>query len=427
MKVMLIGSGGREHCIAWKLKQNPEVKELYCVPGNGGMSSLGVCITLNTLPEMVQFAKEKGIDLTLVGPEAPLASGIVDLFKAEGLTIIGPNQKAARLESSKVYAKQFMKRFGIPTAQFEVFDRPEAAIAYLKAGLKFPLVIKADGLAAGKGVFIVEDEEEGEDVISELMVDKIFGNAGNQIIVEECLEGEEATIMFLFDGKSCCILPSSQDHKRVGDSDVGPNTGGMGAYSPAPLITNHLLPKIEKSVIHPFIEGIQQENLDYHGIVYLGLMITHHSEINVLEFNVRLGDPETQVVLPRIKNDWLDLNWALGQGLLSEVKLEVYTQPLLGVVLTSRGYPGNFEVGKKIEGLEDFPNEPHGKVLVFHAGTQRKSNQIYTSGGRVLNVCAFGDTLKDAAYNAYLAVGKIYFENMYYRQDIGYRAFRREE
>jgi len=427
MKVMLIGSGGREHCIAWKLKQNPEVKELYCVPGNGGMSSLGVCITLNTIPEMIQFAKEKGIDLTLVGPEAPLASGIVDLFKAEGLTIIGPNQKAARLESSKVYAKQFMKRFGIPTAQFEVFDRPDAAIAYLKAGLKFPLVIKADGLAAGKGVFIVEDEEEGEDVISELMVDKIFGNAGNQIIVEECLEGEEATIMFLFDGKSCCILPSSQDHKRVGDSDVGPNTGGMGAYSPAPLITNHILPKIEKSVIYPFIEGIQQENLDYRGIVYLGLMITHHSEINVLEFNVRLGDPETQVVLPRIKNDWLDLNWALGQGLLSEVKLEVYTQPLLGVVLTSRGYPGNFEIGKKIEGLEDFPNEPQGKVLVFHAGTQRKSNQIYTSGGRVLNVCAFGDTLKDAAYNAYLAVGKIYFENMYYRQDIGYRAFRREE
>ena len=427
MKVMLIGSGGREHCIAWKLKQNPEVKELYCIPGNGGMSSLGACITLDTLPEMVQFAKEKKIDLTLVGPEGPLALGVIDLFKAEGLTIIGPNQKAARLESSKVYAKQFMKRFGIPTAQFEVFDRPDAAIAYLKTGLKFPLVIKADGLAAGKGVFIVEDKEESEDVVGELMVDKIFGNAGNQIIVEECLEGEEATIMFLFDGKSCCILPSSQDHKRVGDSDVGPNTGGMGAYSPAPLITNHLLPKIEKSVIHPFIEGIQQEKLDYHGIVYLGLMITHHSEINVLEFNVRLGDPETQVVLPRIKNDWLDLNWSLAQSSLSEVKLKVDTQSLLGVVLTSRGYPGNFEIGKKIEGLEDFPNEPQGKVLVFHAGTQRKSNQIYTSGGRVLNVCAFGDTLKDAAYNAYLAVGKIYFENMYYRQDIGYRAFRREE
>jgi phosphoribosylamine--glycine ligase len=427
MKVMLIGSGGREHCIAWKVMQNPEVKELYCVPGNGGMSSLGICYTLNTLQDMVQFAKEKEISLTLIGPEAPLAKGVVDLFKTEGLAIVGPNQNAARLESSKVYAKEFMKKYKIPTAQFEVFNRFDSVISYLKSGLNFPLVIKADGLAAGKGVFIVEDEEEARDVVVDLMVGKIFGDAGNQIIIEECLEGEEATIMFLLDGKSYCVLPSSQDHKRIGDSDVGPNTGGMGAYSPAPLITDQILKKIEISIIHPFIEGIQQEKLDYRGVVYLGLMITHHSEVHVLEFNVRLGDPETQVVLPRLKNDWLDLNMALYRSSLSEVKLEVDTQNLLGVVLTSRGYPGNYEIGKKINGLEDFPNEPQGKVLVFHAGTQRRDNQILTAGGRVLNVCAFGDTLKNAAYNAYLAVGKIGFENIYYRKDIGYRAFRREE
>ncbi|HAX98203.1 MAG TPA: phosphoribosylamine--glycine ligase, partial [Candidatus Atribacteria bacterium] len=372
MKVMLIGSGGREHCIAWKVKQNPEVKELYCIPGNGGISSLGICNTLNTLQDMVRFAKEKEINLTLVGPEAPLAKGVVDLFQSEKLAIVGPNQNAARLESSKVYAKEFMKKYKIPTAQFEVFNRSDSAISYLKSGLNFPLVIKADGLAAGKGVFIVEDEVEAEDVVVDLMVNKIFGDAGNQIIVEECLEGEEATIMFLFDGKSYCILPSSQDHKRIGDSDVGPNTGGMGAYSPAPLITDQILKKIEVNIIHPFIEGIQQEKLDYRGVVYLGLMITHHSDIHVLEFNVRLGDPETQVVLPRLKNDWLDLSLALYRSSLSKVKLEVDTQKLLGVVLTSRGYPGNYEIGKRIDGLEDFPNEPQGKVLVFHAGTQIK-------------------------------------------------------
>lgn len=427
MKIMLIGSGGREHCIAWKVKQNPEVQELYCIPGNGGMSSLGVCKSLHSLHDMVQFAKEKEIDLTLVGPEAPLALGIVDLFQSEGLAIIGPNQNAARLESSKVFAKNFMKKYKIPTAQFEVFAQPDSAITYLKSGLNFPLVIKANGLASGKGVFIVEDEEEAEDIVTELMIKKIFGDAGEQIIVEECLEGEEATIMFLFDGESYCLLPSSQDHKRVGDSDVGPNTGGMGAYSPAPLISDQLLKKIEKSIIFPFIEGIQQEKLNYRGVVYLGLMITHHSDVHVLEFNVRLGDPETQVVLPRVKNDWLDLNLALYQSSLSEIRLEVDAQNLLGVVLTSRGYPGKYEIGKKINGLEDFPNDPQGKILIFHAGTQRKDNQIVTAGGRVLNVCAFGENLKKAAYNAYLAIGKICFENMYYRQDIGYRAFLREE
>jgi len=427
MKVMLIGGGGREHCLAWKIKQNPTVKELFCVPGNGGMGSLGRCIPLESIQDIVRFASEKEIDLTFVGPEAPLASGIVDLFQDQGSPIIGPNQAAARLESSKVYAKNFMKKYQIPTAPFETFDNPATAASFLQSRKDFPLVIKADGLASGKGVFIVEDEEEAIEVLQEVMTDKIFGSAGNQIIIEECLEGEEATLMFLFDGESYRLLPSSQDHKRVGDGDVGPNTGGMGAYSPAPVVSEILLRKIEKQIIDPFIEGIKQEHLDYRGIVYLGLMITRQLEVFVLEFNVRLGDPETQVVLPRLKNDWIELCFALLHRSLSQVRIEVSTQPMLGVVLASRGYPGHYDIGKKIEGLDYFPNDPHGRILVFHAGTQEKSNDIYSTGGRVLNVCAFGETLKNAAQNAYQAVGKICFENMFYRQDIGYRAFHREE
>ena len=429
MKVMLIGSGGREHCIAWKVMQNPEVKELYCVPGNGGMSSLGICYTLNTLQDMVQFAKEKEISLTLIGPEAPLAKGVVDLFKTEGLAIVGPNQNAARLESSKVYAKEFMKKYKIPTAQFEVFNRFDSVISYLKSGLNFPLVIKADGLAAGKGVFIVEDEEEARDVVVDLMVGKIFGDAGNQIIIEECLEGEEATIMFLFDGKSYCVLPSSQDHKRIGDSDVGPNTGGMGAYSPANIVTPGLFKEIMDRIVNPTISALNKEGVKYCGVLYAGVMLTD-SGPKALEFNARFGDPETQVILPRLKSDLVEIMLAASEGGLSRIKDLIWdNRYCVCVVLASKGYPGDYEKEKVIFGLDDVSKIK--ETIVFHSGTkvrkiydpgQKQELEYLTSGGRVLGVCGLGSTIKDAISKAYQAVGGIGFQGAHYRKDIGFKA-----
>ncbi|MCX6090565.1 MAG: phosphoribosylamine--glycine ligase [Candidatus Atribacteria bacterium] len=427
MKVMLIGGGGREHCIAWKVAQNGDVDELYCIPGNGGMGPLGTNLTLRNTEEMLRFAQEKKIDLTLVGPEAPLAAGIVDLFSGKGCPIMGPDKNAAQLESSKVYAKSFMQKYYIPTAHWEVFQEVSPAISFLRGEKDFPLVIKADGLASGKGVFIVEDQDEGVEVLEDIMKAKTFGNAGDRVIIEQYLEGEEATLMLLFDGETYLILPSSQDHKRVGDGDVGPNTGGMGAYSPAPVVSDKILQKIEKEIIHPLVEGIHQEGLHYRGIIYLGLMISKKKDVSVLEFNVRLGDPESQVVLPRLRNDWIEINLAILKGELHTIHLDITPQPMLGVVLTSRGYPGQFETGKQIEGLELFTNDPRSSVLVFHAATEEREEVIYSSGGRVLNVCAFGEDLKQAAQNAYNGAGKIRFENIYYRHDIGYRAFHREE
>lgn len=423
MRVMVIGSGGREHCLAWKVRQNPSVKEIFCIPGNGGMSELGECVALSSLPEIGTFAREKAVDLVLVGPEGPLARGIVDLLKAQNIPVVGPDRNAALLESSKVFAKKFMERYGIPTAPFHIFEEYEEAVAYFRRRSEYPVVVKADGLASGKGVYILNDLDEALDALFEIMVSEKFGEAGKRVVVEDFVQGEEATVMVFLDGKSYCFLPSSQDHKRVGEGDIGPNTGGMGAYSPAPITTPSVWDKIERRIVHPLLEGIQAEHLFYRGILYLGLMIDQKENPWVLEFNVRLGDPEAQVVLPRIQNDWVDLSFALWRGELDTVRLQVDAKEALGVVLVSQGYPGHYEVGKKIEGLEG-AKERKG-VFLFHAGTEKRADGFYTAGGRVLNVCALGENLADAYHKAYEAVSEIRFEGMYYRKDIGFRALKK--
>lgn len=421
MRVMIVGSGGREHCIAWKVAQSPEVQEIFCVPGNGGMELLGTCVPLTSLEAMVAFAEEKNVDLVLVGPEAPLAAGIVDCFCARRRAVIGPDRRGALLESSKVFAKEFMQRYSIPTAPFSVFDDPENALEALRRRQDFPVVIKADGLAGGKGVYIAQDFDEASFAVRELMVERKFGTSGERIVVEDFLEGEEATVMVLFDGRSYLFLPSSQDHKKVGEGDIGPNTGGMGAYSPAPIVNERVLRQIERDILVPLFEGMERENLYYRGILYLGLMIDRKGNPWILEFNVRLGDPETQVVLPRVRNDWLEVSFAIWEGKLHTVRLDIRDEVMLGVVLASQGYPGHFERGKRIEGLENFTNHPEDRVLLFHAGTLRRDNAWYTDGGRVLNVCAFGKDFEEAYHQAYEAVSRIHFEGMYYRRDIGFR------
>ncbi|MBC7218123.1 MAG: phosphoribosylamine--glycine ligase [Candidatus Caldatribacterium sp.] len=424
MRVLVVGSGGREHCIAWKVAQSPEVKEIFCVPGNGGMELLGKCISLSSLQEIVDFVEEKDIDLVLVGPEAPLAAGIVDCLCAKRRAVIGPDRRGALLESSKVFAKEFMKRYGIPTAPFSVFGEPGEALEALKRRRSFPVVVKADGLASGKGVYVAQDFDEASFAVRELMVEKKFGSSGERIVVEDFLEGEEATVMVLFDGQSYLFLPSSQDHKKVGEGDIGPNTGGMGAYSPAPVVDDAVLQRIEREILIPLFEGMERENLYYRGVLYLGLMIGKDKTPWVLEFNVRLGDPETQVVLPRIRNDWLEVNLAIWEGKLHRVKMEISEEAMLGVVLASQGYPGHFERGKRIKGIENFANRPEDRVLLFHSGTIRKGDEWYTDGGRVLTVCAFGKNLEEAHRRAYEAASSIHFEGMYYRRDIGFRVLK---
>lgn len=424
MRVLVVGSGGREHCIAWKVAQSPEVKEIFCVPGNGGMELLGKCISLSSLQEIVDFVEEKDIDLVLVGPEAPLAVGIVDCLCAKRRAVIGPDRRGALLESSKVFAKEFMKRYDIPTAPFSVFDEPGEALEALKRRRSFPVVVKADGLASGKGVYVAQDFDEASFAVRELMVEKRFGSSGERIVVEDFLEGEEATVMVLFDGQSYLFLPSSQDHKKVGEGDIGPNTGGMGAYSPAPVVDDVVLQRIEREILIPLFEGMERENLYYRGVLYLGLMIGKDRTPWVLEFNVRLGDPETQVVLPRIRNDWLEVNLAIWGGKLHRVKMEISEEAMLGVVLASQGYPGHFERGKRIKGIENFANRPEDRVLLFHSGTVRKGDEWYTDGGRVLTVCAFGKNLEEAHRRAYEAASSVHFEGMYYRRDIGFRVLK---
>ncbi len=418
MKVLVIGSGGREHAICDQVSKSKSVDMIFAAPGNGGMCKVAKCIDIkaDNIDGLLTFAKNNSIDLTIVGPETPLVLGIVDLFNKNNLKIFGPTKELANLEGSKLFAKEMMRKFNIPTASFEVFDKAEAAKNYLKTS-KFPLVVKADGLCAGKGVVIAKNYAEAEAAINDMMVKKIFGSNSDKVIIEEMLVGEEASILVLCDGKNYIMLDSSQDHKRIFDNDLGPNTGGMGAYSPAPIIDRNLFKEIENSVVKPMMEGLSKENKFYKGILYAGIMVTT-SGPKVLEFNVRLGDPETQAVLPRLKSDFVEAILNSIDGKLENKALIWDKRPSVTVVLASGGYPGQYETGKAIEGLEEALKLKD--VMVFHAGTKLdKTGSAVTNGGRVLNVTAFGDTLAQAIKNCYKACGLIRFENMHYRTDIG--------
>jgi len=419
MNVLVIGSGGREHALCWKLKQSHKVKRLYCAPGNGGIAQIAECAALGVedVDGLLKFALDKKIDLTVVGPEASLVKGIVDAFSKKGLKIFGPSQEAAQLEGSKVFAKEFMHRRNIPTAMYKVFDRPQAALSFLDKA-QFPLVVKADGIAAGKGVYVCQNLKEARAAIDDIMVAKIFGAAGERVVIEECLQGREASVLAVCDGKHFLVLPSAQDHKRIFDEDLGPNTGGMGTFSPSPLVTVEVLEQVIARVIEPAVRGMYQEGMPFKGILFAGIMLTADGP-KALEFNVRFGDPETQCILPRLKSDLVDILLAACEGRLNELMVKWDERACVCVVIASGGYPGQYKNGYAISGLGEISDED---VVAFHAGTKNDGGTLVTSGGRVLGVTALGANLEAARARAYDAVGKIEFEHMFFRRDIGTRA-----
>ncbi len=430
MKILVIGSGGREHSLVWKISQSTKVDKIFCIPGNAGISELAECIniSLDEFDKIVKFAKENKIDLTVVGPEKPLADGIVDCFKENGLNIIGPDKKASKLECSKSFAKNFMKRYNIPTAEFEIFDNYDDAISFIEKFYEKPfnsfLVVKADGLCAGKGVTVCNSIYEMRDAIEESMIKKRFGSAGERIVIEEKLEGEEASLMAFCDGKNISLMVPSQDHKRVFDNDKGPNTGGMGAYAPAPVVTKEILDKAKKEIFENFLKGLKNEKMDYKGVIYAGIMVTSEGP-KVLEFNVRFGDPETQAVLPLLKTDIIDIFTAILEERLDKIKVFWHEESAVCVVVASAGYPDEYEKGKKILGLEQIKKD--NEVIVFHAGTVKKNGNYFTAGGRVLGVTATGKDLRDAMRKAYRGVKKISWEGLHYRKDIGMKGLRYAE
>jgi phosphoribosylamine--glycine ligase len=416
MKVLVVGSGGREHALVWKISQSKRVDIIYAAPGNGGMKDLArlVDIKASNTVELADFAQEEGIDLTVVGPEMSLALGIVDEFRRRNLKIYGPSQKAVSIESSKAFAKEFMKKHGIPTAPFHVFDSSMEAISYIRSAA-FPLVVKADGLAGGKGVFVCKDIKEAEDSIRVIMLENKFGKSGEMVVIEEFLKGTEMSFMAISDGKRVLPLVTSMDYKKAYDRDLGPNTGGMGAISPAPQINGELYNNIMKSIIYPTVESLKFEGKEFRGTIYAGLMVTD-SGPQVLEFNARFGDPEIQPILLRMNSDLVDLLEGAAEGNLYDVPVE-WNEKVSGcVVLCSRGYPLKYAAGKKIEGLE---RAKAMGVEIFHAGTQQKEDGYYSSGGRVLNVCTTANTLKEAMGKIYDAISFISYENISFRQDIG--------
>jgi len=420
MKVLLIGSGGREHAIAWKLAQSKELSKLYIAPGNAGTAQCGqnVPISATDTKKLVDFAKENKVGLAIVGPEDPLAAGAVDAFEAAGIKAFGPGAGAAQLEADKAFAKQLMRSAAISTAEGRIFERFDDAKAYI-ATRDEALVVKAAGLAAGKGVFVCDEPSDGILAAEKIMCGRIFGTAGDRIIVEDKLLGEEASILAFVDGKNIYVMESSQDHKAIGDGDTGPNTGGMGAYSPAPVVTEEMMDRIAREILVPVVDGMNRNGTPYKGVLYAGLMLTAGGP-RVLEFNVRFGDPETQPILMRLKSDLLEVCLAVCDGTLDEVTLEWDERPAVCVVMASGGYPGNYEKGKKITGLQEA--EGIDNVVVFHAGTAIKDGDIVTSGGRVLGVTALGQTIAEAKKTAYNAVGRIKFEGAYYRRDIADKA-----
>jgi phosphoribosylamine--glycine ligase len=423
MKVLVIGGGGREHAIVWKLSQSRMVDKIYCCPGNAGIAEMAECINVNQddFQSLLDFVKYEWIDLTIVGPEAPLSKGIVDLFESEGRRILGPAKAAARLESSKSFSKDLMRSHGIPTAEYKVFTSYLHAEEYVKFK-GAPIVIKADGLAAGKGVFIAATVEEAMDALRQIMKNRVFGAAGDRVLIEECLQGEEASFMAFTDGKTIVPMVSSQDHKRIFDNDQGPNTGGMGAYSPAPVITEELEAAVIEKIMKPTIRALKSEGITYKGILYAGLMIDRGKPY-VLEFNCRLGDPETQPVLSRLQSDLMEVAMAVTDERLSEIKIEWKKEPAVCVVISSGGYPGKYRKGDVITGLAE-ANNIEG-VHVFHAGTAFKDSDIVTAGGRVLGVTATGSSISEAKKQAYEAIDKIRFRGMHYRKDIADRALNR--
>ena len=420
MKVLIVGGGGREHAIAWKLSQSQKVDKIYCTPGNAGIAELAECIEVapDDFGALLDFVKYEWVDLTIVGPEDPLSKGIVDVFEKEDRRILGPTKAAAMLESSKVFAKDFMRRYRIPTAEYKVFSSYIHAEDHVRM-MGAPIVIKADGLAAGKGVIVASTVDEAISALRLIMKDRAFGDAGDRVVVEKCLLGEEASFMVFTDGETIVPMVSSQDHKRVFDGDAGPNTGGMGAYSPAPIITPEFEKEIIDTIMRPVIEGMKSDGIKYKGILYAGLMIDNN-KASVLEFNCRLGDPETQPVLSRLSTDLLDICLALTDGKLAELEVQWKPEPAVCVVLASKGYPGKYAKGDIIEGLEA-AKKIEG-VTVFHAGTSFSGSNIVTNGGRVLGVTALGDDIRSAKVRAYEAIEKIHFNGMHYRKDIADRA-----
>lgn len=420
-KVLVIGQGGREHALVWKLAQSPKIEKLYAAPGNPGIAELAECIDIQAtdVEKLLAFAKEQNIDLTVVGPEAPLMEGIVDRFQAAGMKIFGPTAAAARLEGSKVFTKNLLKKYNIPTADYESFDNMESAIDYVKryTDQGKPVVVKADGLAAGKGVIIAQDFAEARAAVEAIMKDHSFGDAGNQVVIEECLTGEEVSFFAVSDGTNYIPLLSAQDHKRIFDNDEGPNTGGMGAYCSPPVFTPELHKFVLDEVIEPVIKAMQSEGHPYQGVLYAGLMITPDGP-KVLEFNARFGDPETQVLMPMIKSDIYPLFEMAADGRLNDYRVELNTGNCVCVVLASQGYPGSYEKGKIINGLHNLDQDS----MVFHAGTTIKDNHIITNGGRVLGVVASGPNIPEAIHKVYNQVEKIHFEGMQYRKDIGRKA-----
>ncbi|EHE0026282.1 phosphoribosylamine--glycine ligase [Vibrio cholerae] len=427
MQVLIIGSGGREHALAWKVAQNPQVDTIYVAPGNAGTALehkvQNVNIGITDIPALVAFAQDKAIELTIVGPEAPLVIGVVDAFRAAGLPIFGPTQGAAQLEGSKAFTKDFLARHNIPTAAYANFTEIEPALAYVrKKGA--PIVVKADGLAAGKGVIVAMTLQEAEDAIQDMLAGNAFGSAGSRVVVEEFLDGEEASFIVMVDGENVLPMATSQDHKRVGDADTGPNTGGMGAYSPAPVVTQDVHDRVMREVIYPTVRGMAAEGNTYTGFLYAGLMIDSTGAPKVIEYNCRFGDPETQPIMMRLQSDLVELCQAAIAGKLDQVESKWDPRASIGVVLAAAGYPGDYTKGEVISGL---PTQESAGQKVFHAGTETQGDQVVTNGGRVLCATALGNTVLEAQQRAYQLADQIHWNGMFCRRDIGYRAIAREQ
>lgn len=424
MKVLIIGSGGREHAITWKVSKSAKVTKIYCAPGNPGMAEIAECVDIKAMdiPAIVQFSKDKAIDLVIVGPEAPLIAGLADELRAAGVPTFGPSKAAAEIEGSKVFSKNLFAKYGIPTARFRTFDNPDAASAYIEelasGSEELPVVIKADGEALGKGVLICNTKTQALDAVKKVMVDKAFGKAGDRVVIEEMLEGPEASLMVITDGTSVVPLQPAQDYKRANDNDEGLNTGGMGCYSPVPVVPPEMYDLCMKTCIMPTINAMKAEGRPYTGVLYCGVMITKEGP-KVIEFNARMGDPETQVVLPLLENDLIDVIQASLAGSLDSVRIKCYNGSAVGVVLASGGYPGSYETGKPVSGLQEAAGMDD--VIVFHAGTKFQDSQVVTSGGRVLVVTALGNSFKTARDRAYEGVDKIHFDGMHFRKDIAQR------